>query len=114
MLFNLHIGPQCNSQGIGCQDSLLPADIDSPTDPPPGEDQLFIGSVADVSTSQLSLYSVHIDWNHISQAWITGDLSSPQLIKVPILYGPFAMVASEVIVSRKRASAISSTLSATA
>ena len=28
--FQLHIGPQCNSQGIGCQDSLLPADIDSP------------------------------------------------------------------------------------
>jgi hypothetical protein len=85
--FQLHIGSQCISQRIGCQDSLLPADIDSPTNPPAAEDQFFIGSVADVSTHQLSLYSVHIDWLHPHLAYITGDNNS-QLTTVPTYTGP--------------------------
>ena len=68
-------------------DSLLPADIDSPTNPPAGEDQFFIGSVADVNNSHLSLYSVHIDWLHPSGATITGNHNS-QLITVPTYTGP--------------------------
>ncbi len=67
-------------------DSLLPADIDSPTSPPSTEDQFFIGSVADVSTHQLSLYSVHIDWLHPSGATITGNHNS-QLVTVPTYTG---------------------------
>ncbi len=80
--FQLHISSQCTTQHIGCQDSLLPADIDSTTNPPAAEDQFFIGSVADVNNTHLSLYSVHIDWLHPSQATITGDNNS-QLTLVP-------------------------------
>src|SRR5271157_4443305 len=57
------------------EDSLLPADLDSPTLPPSGEDQLAIGSVGDIDNSHLSLYSVHInnpsDWT--KGATFTGD-----------------------------------------
>jgi hypothetical protein len=67
-------------------DSLLPADIDSPTNPPSAEDQFFIGSVADVSTHQLSLYSVHVNWMTPSGATITGNHNS-QLIAVPTYTG---------------------------
>ncbi len=67
-------------------DSLLPADIDSPTNPPSAEDQFFIGSVADVSTHQLSLYSVHVNWLTPSSATITGNHNS-QLIAVPTYTG---------------------------
>jgi hypothetical protein len=47
--------------------SLLPADIDSATLPPTGQDEFFIGSVGAVDNSHLSLYSMHInnpnDWS---------------------------------------------------
>lgn len=63
------------------EDSLLPADIDSPTLPPTGEDQFAIGSVGDVNNSNLSLYSVHIndpaDWSQ--GATFTGDGNSQLL-----------------------------------
>ncbi len=53
-------------QYTSSEDSLLPADLDSPTNPPGGEDQFAIGSVGDVDNSHLSLYSAHIndpnDW----------------------------------------------------
>jgi hypothetical protein len=53
----------------------LPADLDSPTLPPSGEDQFAIGSIGDVDNSHLSLYSVHInnpaDWT--KGATFTGD-----------------------------------------
>ncbi len=62
--------------------SLLPADIDSPTDPPPGEDDFIIGGLGTVDNSHLSLYSVHIDWAHPDAATITGTNNS-QLISVP-------------------------------
>lgn len=64
-------------------DSLLPADIDSPTLPPAGEDQFAIGSVGDIDNSHLSLYSVHIndinDWS--KGATFTGD-GDDQLITI--------------------------------
>ncbi len=67
-------------------DSLLPGDIDSTTPPPAAQDEFFIGSVAAVNTSHLSLYSVHIDWAHKSLATITGANNS-QLIAAPTYSG---------------------------
>ncbi len=65
------------------EDSLLPADRDSITPPPNGEDHFAIGSVGDVDNSHLSLYSAHInnpnDWTQ--GATFTGDGNS-QLIAV--------------------------------
>ena len=65
------------------EDSLLPADRDSLTPPPGGEDQFAIGSVGDVDNSHLSLYSAHInnpnDWTQ--GATFTGDGNS-QLIAI--------------------------------
>ena len=57
---------------------MLPADIDSITPPPNGEDQFAIGSLGDIDNSHLSLYSVHIndpsDWTQ--GATFTGDNDS--------------------------------------
>ena len=75
----------CHQYGItpNYQDSLLPADIDSPTAPPAGEDQFAIGSLGDIDNSHLSLYSVHInnpsDWT--KGATFTGD-NDDQLISI--------------------------------
>ena len=66
--------------------SLLPADIDSNTPPPAGQDVFLIGSVAKVDKSHLSLYSIHIDWSNPQSATITGSGDS-QLIAVPT-YAP--------------------------
>lgn len=74
---------QYPSTGSEPEDSLLPADRDSVTAPPAGEDQFAIGSLGDVDNSHLSLYSVHI--NNISDwtqgATFTGDNNS-QLLPV--------------------------------
>jgi len=63
------------------EDSLLPADLDSPTLPPTGEDQFAIGSLGDIDNSHLSLYSVHInnpsDWT--KGATFTGDNNNQPL-----------------------------------
>jgi hypothetical protein len=63
------------------EDSLLPADQDSPTNPPTGQDHFYIGSVGDVDNSHLSLYSAHIndlgDWS--KGATFTGDGNSQLL-----------------------------------
>jgi len=68
-------------QYTATEDSLLPADQDSITNPPSGQDQFFIGSVGDVDTSHLSLYSAHInnpaDWSQ--GATFTGDGNSQLL-----------------------------------
>ncbi len=75
----------CHLYGISpnYQDSLLPADLDSPTLPPNGEDQFAIGSLGDIDNSHLSLYSVHInnlnDWSQ--GATFTGD-NDDQLITI--------------------------------
>jgi hypothetical protein len=75
----------CHLYGISpnYQDSLLPADLDSPTLPPSGEDQFAIGSLGDIDNSHLSLYSVHInnpnDWSQ--GATFSGDNDS-QLITI--------------------------------
>ncbi|MGO9519863.1 MAG: hypothetical protein ACLPND_22730 [Candidatus Korobacteraceae bacterium] len=65
------------------EDSLLPADIDSITPPPNGEDQFAIGSWGDIDTSHVSLYSVHIndpsDWTQ--GATFTGD-NDDQLLTI--------------------------------
>ena len=65
------------------EDSLLPADQDSATNPPSGQDQFFIGSLGDVDNAHLSLYSAHInnvnDWSQ--GATFTGDGNS-QLISI--------------------------------
>jgi hypothetical protein len=70
-------------QYTSSEDSLLPADQDSLTNPPVGQDQFFIGSVGDVDNSHLSLYSAHIndigDWS--KGATFTGDGNS-QLLSI--------------------------------
>ena len=70
------------------EDSLLPADRDSVTPPPAGEDHFAIGSVGDVDNSHLSLYSAHInnpaDWSQ--GASFTGDHNS-QLLAVATYSG---------------------------
>ena len=63
------------------EDSLLPADVDSPASPPSDEDEFFIGSVADVDTSHLSLYSMHINSWATGSATMTGSPNT-QLIAV--------------------------------
>ena len=67
----------------GDNSNLLPADMDSPTPPPAGEDEFFIGGVNAVDNSHLSLYSMHInnqnDWSQ--GATLTGTGNS-QLIAV--------------------------------
>ena len=73
----------CHQYGISpsYQDSLLPADRDSVTAPPSGEDQFAIGSLGDIDNSHLSLYSVHInnvnDWTQ--GATFSGDEDSQLL-----------------------------------
>jgi len=62
--------------------SLLPADIDSPSDPPPGEDIFLLGGLGAIDNTHLSVYSVHIDWANPGAATITGANNS-QLLSVP-------------------------------
>ncbi|HZP64485.1 MAG TPA: hypothetical protein VFB28_13810 [Terriglobales bacterium] len=72
-------------QYTSAEDSLLPADLDSATPPPTGEDQFFIGSLGDVDNAHLSLYSAHInnpnDWS--KGATFTGDGNS-QLLPIAL------------------------------
>jgi len=56
----------------GTEDSLLPADRDSPVPPPATEDEFFIGSVGDIDNSHLSLYSMHINNWGTGNATMTG------------------------------------------
>ena len=63
------------------EDSLLPADVDSPTPPPTGQDEFAIGSVGSVDNSHLSLYSVRINNWQAGDATFTGDNNS-QLIGI--------------------------------
>ena len=83
MLAGDQTAEQICHQYTSSEDSLLPADQDTATNPPSGQDQFFIGSVGDVDTSHLSLYSVHInnpaDWS--KGAAFTGDGNS-QLISI--------------------------------
>ena len=83
MLAGDNTAEQICHQYTSSEDSLLPADLDSPTLPPTGEDQFAIGSVGDVDNSHLSLYSVHInnpgDWT--KGATFTGD-KNDQLLAI--------------------------------
>jgi hypothetical protein len=82
----LPIGPNCDSQGIGCQDSLLPGDLDSilgPPNTPAGtpQDEFYIGSVNDVDNSHLSLYQFHADFRTPANSFLLG---SPNTILQPV------------------------------
>ena len=72
---------QLSSSAPNYQDSLLPADRDSPTPPPANQDEFFVGSWGDIDTSHLSAYSMHIvDWAS-GQATMTGN-GDTQLIQI--------------------------------
>jgi len=73
----------CHQFGITpqYQDSLLPADRDSPVAPPATEDEFWIGSLGDVDNSHMSLYSMHINSWASGSATITGDQNS-QLLNI--------------------------------
>jgi len=84
--FQLPTGSGCNLQRIGCQDSLLPGDLDSPIGPPnkpdgTPQDEFFIGSVAAVDNSHLSLYQFHADFTTPANSFVLG---SPNTILIPI------------------------------
>ena len=101
-------------QYTASEDSLLPADQDTATNPPSGQDQFFIGSVGDVDTSHLSLYSAHIndpsDWSQ-GATW-TGDGNS-QLIAIAS-FNPACNGRMVATAFRKKASPTKSILSAIA
>ncbi len=59
--------------------ALMPGDTDSTT-PPPGAQDEFLFSLWD--SSDLALYSIHIDWSNPNGASITGNNGS-QLLAVP-------------------------------
>jgi hypothetical protein len=61
--------------------SLLPADIDSGTLPPTGQDEFLIGGVNPPAqnTSHLSLYSMHVDFANPGNSTITGNNNAQQI-----------------------------------
>ena len=61
--------------------SLLPGDVDSPTPPPAGQDEFFIGGVGGVDNSHLSVYSFHVDFATPANSFITGNNNS-QLVSI--------------------------------
>ena len=63
------------------EDSLLPGDRDSPTPPPAGQDEFYIGSVGDVDNSHLSVYSFHVDFANPANSFVTGSGNS-QLVSI--------------------------------
>jgi hypothetical protein len=63
------------------EDSLLPGDLDSPTPPPAGQDEFYIGSVGDVDNSHLSVYSYHVDFANPANSFVTGRGNS-QLVSI--------------------------------
>jgi hypothetical protein len=72
----------CFTNLTGAEDTLQFAHIESPTQPPSGEDAFAIGSVGDVDNSHLSLYSIHVDWSQPQNATITG-VGNSQQISIP-------------------------------
>jgi hypothetical protein len=58
------------------EDSLLPGDLDSPTPPPAGQDEFYIGSVGDVDNTHLSVYSFHADFANPANSHVTGSGNS--------------------------------------
>ena len=63
------------------EDSLLPGDLDSPTPPPAGQDEFYIGSLGDVDNSHLSVYSYHVDFANPANSFVTGSGNS-QLVSI--------------------------------
>ena len=71
---------QCVQFALG-EDSLLPGDLDSPTLPPAGQDEFYIGSLGDVDNSHLSVYSFHVDFATPANSFVTGSGNS-QLVSI--------------------------------
>ena len=68
------------------EDNLLPGDLDSPVGPPnkpdgTPQDEFFIGSVAAVDNSHLSLYQFHADFTTPANSFVLG---SPNTILIPV------------------------------
>src|ERR1035437_2232825 len=63
------------------EDGLLPGDLDSPTLPPAGQDEFYIGSVGDVDNSHLSVYSFHAEFATPANSSVTGSGNS-QLVSI--------------------------------
>lgn len=63
------------------ESSLLPGDLDSPTPPPAGQDEFYIGSLGDVNNTHLSLYSFHADFANPANSFVTGSGNS-QLVSI--------------------------------
>ena len=61
--------------------SLLPADLDSPTSSPAGQDEFFIGGVGAVDNTHLSVYSAHVDFASPQNSTFTGN-GNNQLIAI--------------------------------
>jgi len=79
---------------------LLPADVDSPTPPPSGQDEFFIGGYPrDPSNNHLYIYSMHPDFANPSQSTFTGaGLADP--ITVPV-YTPFCSTPGDACVPQQ-------------
>jgi len=91
MLTNTAPFTQICFQLTASEDSLLPGDLDSIIGPPnqlngTPQDEFYIGSVADVSTTKLSLYQFHADFTTPSNSFLLG---SPNTIlqTVPLYNG---------------------------
>jgi Big-like domain-containing protein len=55
--------------------SLLPADVDGPTQPPPGSPNYFMN--VDAATGALNLWKFHVDWTNLANSTFTGPISIP-------------------------------------
>ena len=61
--------------------SLLPGDLDSPTAPPTGQDEFYIGSMGRVDNAHLSAYSFHVDFVTPANSVVTG-MNNSQLLPI--------------------------------
>ena len=61
--------------------SLLPGDLDSPTAPPAGQDEFYIGSMGSVDNAHLSAYSFHVDFKTPANSVVTG-MNNSQLLSI--------------------------------
>ncbi len=61
--------------------SLLPGDVDSPTPPPAGQDEFYIGGLGRVNNTHLSVYSYHVDFATPANSVVTGNGNS-QLVAI--------------------------------
>lgn len=55
--------------------SMLPADVDGPTPPPPGSPNYILGEGA--NSNLLSMYKMHVDWDVPGDTTLTGPIKIP-------------------------------------